>query len=399
MTNPGFGREVHRAQLAIATAAQPSSRLSDLVETFQRWLYLPDPGALLVVLAVAVANKMTGDPVWQLVVGPPGCGKTETLQPLARLPGVHPAATLTEASLLSGTPKRERSDQASGGLLRSIGDSGIILLKDFGSVLSMQHEPRAAVLAALREIFDGNWTRHLGTDGGRTLTWSGKCGLIAGCTPAIDSHHAVMASLGERFLLYRLPEAEADDLAAAALSHAGREREMRVELSNAALAWWNSVKLPTDQRPISAERDFLIALSTLVARCRSAVERDGRTREVEFIPDSEAPARLARTLAQLLRAMEVIGIEPSERRRLTRKVGLDCVPALRRRALEHLIEMGSQQATNQVATALDHPTQTIRRALEDLAAHRILTRYSKGAGRADYWELNPWTRERWELIR
>jgi hypothetical protein len=227
---------------------------------------------------------------------------------------MHPAATLTEASLLSGTPKKERDAAASGGLLRRIGPAGIILLKDFGSVLSMQHDSRAGVLAALREVFDGSWTRHVGTDGGRTLTWTGKCGLIGGCTPAIDSHHAVMASLGERFLLYRLPEVDADDLADAALGHVGSEQAMRSELNSAVTTWFNGLSLPTMPLPITPDdRAFLISLATLVVRSRSGVERDRYSREIELVPDAEAPGRLARTLAQLLAALNVIGVSNSRR--------------------------------------------------------------------------------------
>ena len=81
----------------------------------------------------------------------------------------------------------------------------MILCKDFASVLAMHRDTRGTVLAALREIYDGAWVRHVGVDGGRTLAWSGKVALIAGCTPTIDSHHAVMAAMGERFMLYRLP--------------------------------------------------------------------------------------------------------------------------------------------------------------------------------------------------
>jgi hypothetical protein len=375
-------------------------RLLNLIEVFQNWLYLPDPGALLVVLAAATANRMVGDPVWLLLVGAAGSGKTETIQPLKGLPQLHPAATLTEASLLSGTPKRDRSAGASGGLLKAIGSFGIILLKDFGSVLSMQHESRATVLAALREVFDGSWTRHIGTDGGRTLTWSGKAGLIAGCTPAIDSHHAVMASLGERFLLYRLPEANPDDLADAALAHVGREKEMRLELSNAARMWWDSVAIPTKPTPINeSDRLFLISLSTLVVRGRSSVERDRHSREIELVPDAEAPGRLTRTLAQLLAGMRLIGVSESERRKLIRKVGLDCLPALRRRALEHLAASSGTLSTTQVATALDHPNQTVRRALEDLAAHQVIGRHSQGSGKADLWQLSDWSRTRWDAIQ
>src|SRR3954453_9157449 len=126
--------------------------IAETVAVFKRWLHLPDPDIVLVVLAAVAANMMDGDPVWLLIVGQPGGGKTELLQAIAGLPGVKRAGVLTEASLLSGTPKKEKADGAKGGLLREIGRFGILSLKDFGSVLSMRQESRAALLAALREI-------------------------------------------------------------------------------------------------------------------------------------------------------------------------------------------------------------------------------------------------------
>ena len=66
-------------------------------------------------------------------------------------------STLTQASLLSGTPRRQQTPGAKGGLLRQFNSNnfGIIVLKDFGSILSMRTESKAEILAALREIYDG----------------------------------------------------------------------------------------------------------------------------------------------------------------------------------------------------------------------------------------------------
>jgi hypothetical protein len=158
--------------------AEPRT-VAEAIEVFQRWLYLPDPGALLAVLGAVAANRLDGDPIWLLLVGPPGGGKTEPLQAAVTLPDVHPVATLTEAALLSGTPKRDRAKGATGGVLRSIGEQGIILCKDFGSVLSMRRESRAEVLAALREVYDGSWTRPVGADGGRVLSGRARPGSSA----------------------------------------------------------------------------------------------------------------------------------------------------------------------------------------------------------------------------
>jgi hypothetical protein len=167
-------------------------------------LVLPDKTPIYAVLGAVAANYLPGDPVWLGVVAPPSSAKTEILNSILLLPDVVPIATLTVGALLSGTSKKARDKHAKGSLLRAVDKFGIAGLKDFGSILSLHTETRAEVLAALREIFDGAWTRHVGTDGGKTLHWSGKLGLVFGSTPAIDGYHAVIGSLGDRWLLSRM---------------------------------------------------------------------------------------------------------------------------------------------------------------------------------------------------
>ncbi len=369
--------------------------ISQVVTTFQRWLYMPDDHALLATLGAYAANRLEGDPVWLLLVGPPGGGKSELLQALGQLEGVHPAATLTEPALLSGTPKRDKDSDAKGGLLRSIGEFGVIVCKDFGSILNMHRDARSAVLAALREVYDGDWTRHVGTDGGRTLHWAGKVGLLAGCTPTIDRHHAVMGSMGERFVLLRLPCTDGDEQARRALAHAGHEMTMRAELSE-AVARLFADGLPASPRELdSDEQDRLVSLVTLIVRCRSAVERDSYTREVELIPDAEAPTRLIVVLQRLLAGLSAIGVGRAKAWDVACQVALDSIPAIRRAVLHELHAAEAELTTADVATAIGYPTQTTRRALEDLAAHRIVNRAPGGQGKADQWTLTSWARERY----
>jgi hypothetical protein len=367
--------------------------LPSIVETFRRWLHLPDPTPLYAVLGTVAANRLEGDAVWLLLVGPPGGGKSELLGALTALPDVHPAATLTEAALLSGAPKREHAADAKGGLLRAIGDFGIVVCKDFGSVLSMNRDARAAVLAALREVYDGSWTRHVGTDGGRTLSWSGKVGLIGGCTPTIDRHHAVMGAMGERFLLLRLPDVEPDAQAREALAHAGHERTMRSQLAQAVLGLLGGT-LPREPRARSDEEtERLVALSTLVVRARSAVERDGHTREIELVPGAEAPTRLAITLDRLLAGLDAIGLERERAWHVVARVALDSVPALRL-ALLRALEGRERADTNELAGAVRHPASTTRRALEDLVAHGLVEQHRAPKGEAHEWSVSAFARAR-----
>src|SRR5207249_3318592 len=143
------------------------------------------------------------------------------------------------------------------------------------SILSMNRDSRTAVLAALREVYDGAWTRHLGVDGGKTLHWRGKLGFIGACTSIIDNHHSVMAAMGERFIMYRLPVFNEDELAERALSHQGQEAKMRQELNSAVHDFFGNLQLSDHSRSAGAERGRLIALASLAVRCRSAVEREG----------------------------------------------------------------------------------------------------------------------------
>ena len=376
------------------TAAVKPQPLAAVLETFRRWLYLPDPGALYVTLASIAANRMPGDPVWLLLVAASSSGKTEILLSLNDLDEVTPAATLTEAALLSGVARKDVAQGASGGLLRKIGDFGILTLKDFGSVLSMPHAQRAQTLAALRECFDGSWDRPMGTDGGKVLAWRGKLGLVAGVTTVVDSHHAVMDSLGSRFAFYRVEVDERDSQTRRALIHRRGAKEMRNELRDAVSALFASITLPEKDALSDSDRERLVTVADLVTMARSPIERDRYSREIELVPDPEAPARFALILASLLEGLYAIGVEREHAWKLVTKVAFDSMPAQRREVIRLLAEVETT-TTKMAALGLGLPTTTARRVLEDLAAHRLVQREEGEDGRSDEWRLSAWTRDKY----
>jgi hypothetical protein len=149
---------------ALATVAgdRRGVRLAELDRAFGRWLGVDyDLDAIHATLAVAAVNRLDGDPAWLLIVGGPGNAKTETVSALSTS-GAHVVSTIaSEGALLSGTNMGERSSDATGGLLRVIGDSGVLVLKDFTSILSLPPSARPSVLAALREIYDGALDTHI----------------------------------------------------------------------------------------------------------------------------------------------------------------------------------------------------------------------------------------------
>jgi hypothetical protein len=242
-------------------------------------------------------------------------------------------------------------------------------------------------------VFDGSYTRYVGADGGKQLSWTGKLGLIAGATPVLDRHHGVLSVMGERFLLCRIPEA-LEEQAERALDHIGEsEAQMRREISDAVAGLFAAER--PEPRPITPEeKRELVRLSALAARGRSPVERDRVSREIELVPGAEGPARLAVTLERLVAGLDTLKCDRSLALRVVRRVALDCLPPLRRNLLAQLCEQSEPASTTELALAVDVPTVTTKRTLEDLAAYRLVTRISQGKGKADLWQANEWTRER-----
>jgi hypothetical protein len=196
--------------------------------------------------------------------------------------------------------------------------------------------------------------------------------------------------MGERFIIYRLPEVDPEQQALRAMAHEGKEAEMRAELSAAVRSLFAGLHLDPPAPLTDDERGRLAALAMLAVRCRSAVERDPYNREVQSIPQPEAPGRLALALAKLFRGLLAIGVDQKEAWRIVSKSALDCMPALRLAVLALLRGANGAMDTTEVATGVRHPTQTARRALEDLTAHGVVRRRSLGPGKADVWELTKW---------
>lgn len=371
--------------------------LQEIVDLFQRTMWLPDAGIVSVVLGTVAANRLPGDPAWLLVVGPPSSGKTEALGALYDLPECHPVSSITEAGLLSGSLSRD--EEATGGLLLQLGDRGLVLAPDFGTVLTEHAATRNRLFACLREVYDGRFVRRLGTAGGRTFAWTGHAGLIGACTEVIDTPSIDLGILGERFIYYRVPRSTPDDdfiACQVAAENAGSQPEIRGERAGAVAAFFESLVLPDTLPPLTgAEHDRLSTLATLGARLRSSVVRDGYSRTIETVPGQERPMRLFGQLRQLHAGMTIIGTPPEELWRLLAQVALGGTHPGRRSIVEYLLSRSGVHATSNVAGHCGLPNTTARRHLEDLVAHGVLERTCDDP---ELWEASEWLAGSWWAV-
>ena len=252
-------------------------------------------------------------------------------------------------------------------------------------MLSMHAETRAETLAALREVYDGAWTRHLGSAGGKTLAWKGKVAVIFAATEVIDSHHSVIGAMGDRFLLSRLKPVAGRKQFSRALKHVGGSiSQMRKELAGAVARLFAKRRTRSSPDRRRGDEEQSAKSCALAVRLRGAVARDTARREIEAIYGAEGTARIGLALERLLAGLETLGMDRKKALAVVEDVALDSVPPLRRRAYEYLRDHGGEVKTPNIATALGLPTNTVRRALEDLMAYHLVTRIS-GKGGAHSW--------------
>jgi hypothetical protein len=355
------------------------SLLGDVHDAYLQWLgddY--DLGALNVVLCAAAAEKLSGDPPWVLVVGGSGAAKTESVVPLAGA-GAHIISTINgEAALLSGTPAKSRAKNASGGLLRKIGGSGVLVIKDFTSILSMNRDTRALVLAALREIYDGHWSRNVGTDGGFTLTWRGRLVVIGAVTTAWDSAYQVVSTMGDRFVLVRLRTGDYRRAAGRqAMANVGGEVQMRAQLAEvtgkllAGAAEY--VRAEPEPGLTEAEMGSLLGMADLVTRARTPVERDYQGNPA-FAHALEMPTRFAKQLVQIARGGLLLGLDRGTAMRVAARCCHDTIPPLRRVILAD-IAANLDSFTPDVADRVQMPKTTVDRTLQELQLLGLLAVY------------------------
>jgi len=348
----------------------PSPRaLDDVLAAFDELLLMPDHGAILVALSGVVANYAHGDVVWPLLVGPPGCGKSEIVNSTTTAPGVWALSSLTPQTLLSGFERK--GEPAS--LLLQIGEFGILAFKDLTTVLTMAREARGQIMGQLREVADGKTEKSFGN--GLRLEWSGKLGLSAGVTPVIDEQHSFLAVMGERFLLYRMPEVPRRDIARRSLARRGHEPELRQRIRATVGDFLEPFQRCGRLELPNSFHEPLVELTDIITRARSGVARDGYSRELLYLPEPEAPTRLAKQLAQLGAAMLAMGVGEAETWRLLRKAGWDSVPAVRCAVLDMLARRDETPATVaelQEQTGL--PQKTVERVIEDLVSLRLARR-------------------------
>jgi energy-coupling factor transporter ATP-binding protein EcfA2 len=361
-------------------AKLPDSPISWLIKKFREHLHIPDPAPLHVFYGALAANLIEGDPVWLMLVGPPGCGKTELLNSILGLDGVSESAKISgTAAFLSGTARKDISKDATGGILRQVGSHGAVVMNDFTSVLTLRKDVLDDVLSVFRECYSGRFTRDIGSEGGKKLHWDGKVAFFAGVTGAIDAQHEANSSLGERWIYFRMPAGDGFERTKRAVKRGdsiwreGLRESVRAFLAGLDLEFG---KLESRRELTDKEIIKLYRMGKIAATCRSPVVRDRYTREIISARETESETRLVIALGQLLIGMEAIGVSEADRWKALGSVALDSMPKLRGITIDEIIadKSGLGVTYSHLAEAMGCSRTTAERTVEDLEVHKIVQR-------------------------
>lgn len=376
--------------------------LDELLAAFRAEIHLPSLVGPLAVLAAAAVNlRLPGQPIWLMLVGPPSGGKSRLIRSLEEVPRAHAESTFTRAALLTLGRDRQLGGvlarmggvtEDTGQALTVRGAQGLLLVDDFTAMLT-----GTDALDLVREVYDGKVRRALGAGGGISLRFEdGRVGLIGGVTEAVESHREELGAKGERFAYVALPPLQARDReiighrAARAAQDAGVQGRL-----NSAVAEFIADLPNLSQTPVTdAEYDRLVAAADLAAMARSTVQRDTYHRDVILVPAPEAPGRLAGVFAQLWRGLRLIGAEPADAGAVLRAATVGCLPSTRRAVLLGLLEASRALRPFDLARQLRIPDATLRRAIEDLAAHQVVDVEDDRHGQT-WWTASSWTQTRW----
>lgn len=325
-------------------------------------------GSMLdVTFASYVSINWHGEPLWILAIGPPSSGKTCSVMPIALADRITIVSTLTPASLITvyGGKDDDRS------LFARI-DKNLLIIKDFGTILSMGWEPANQVLSLLREAFDGFVSKEFSSI---RREYSLKFNCIAVSTQVADSHNLLGQQLGERFLKYR-PKA------------------VRISYPKVPLNEFLPVvvKKFIEELDIPDKPDFPVPIKKLfkaaeiAAQLRTVPIHDRRLHEIVEVPDFEQPHRLTSQLHKLWAGIYCVTGDKDYADAIALKAALDSIPPQRIKIFSMLFRRRKISTPEIIRSCGCGPTVT-RMILKDMEALGLLEHKSKGFPHTHVWNI------------
>lgn len=375
----------------ILPETDPVHSWDELIGIYRDELYLT-PGneaAIALCVAVTLSPFLPGEPIWLFLIGNPSSGKTTVIEAFGSSNMYcESQSQLHSKMLVSGWKSADGEDASFLPKLKL----RTLLIKDYTTVVSMDHRAQEELYGILRDAFDGTFKKQFGNREVRSFDKI-KFGMIAGVTKVI--HGDARSSLGERFLKVEyLEDDEFDEtkhILAAMNSYSRKEeRSSRLERSTLGFIDYLVTNLPDKDNLPTVPDEFkmrIVTLALLVSHLRAQVDRRGDD-SLLYRPGKEIASRISVQMTKIAQCLMLIfGIkEPDERLyMILRKLSLDsCVP-FNVEFAKMLYDNPQGISRADLVTELQLPQTNVHRICNDLLQLRIVqmrkARNGKATGR------------------
>lgn len=372
----------------------------ELLAIYDQAALLEDRNVVRLLAASVIANQMRGNPVWLMLVANSSGGKSmllSTITGLELIPGIphtFSISDLTENTFASGFKGVEKR---SASLLENMPFGGIMIFKDFTSMLTKRKESRDVVMSQLREIYDGKYDRRTGNN--KDTHWEGQVGALAAVTEAVHEYMPDMSAMGDRFIMYspKMPDRKkllrfTMNMRVSGISQAallGDARQAMHSYLNNAMEHIGNVELEIKDD----DREYLMEVCDFVTKARSGVIEDVRSGMVRFVPSAEMPTRIIDQLLSIGKALCIMRHIDGKPTALDKndmdilfKIAFDSIPIKRMWALRQIAGYLMGVTSAGIGQRIGYETEIVRSWLAQLAALGIV--HKAIGARQDLWTLN-----------
>ena len=360
---------------------------------FNKWLKMKNNDPLAVMFGTIFANRLSNtNPIWMFFVAPPAGMKTELVSKLTKSPRITTVNKLTPAGMISGFQFKSGEDPS----LLTEADGKTLVITDFTTIIDGNRLVRDEIFSILRDAYDGRVEKQYAKF---KKTIESNFGIIAATTPVIDAATSINASLGERFLKYRLDkdhtELDEDERMYRAMANVGEETKMGDELKDLCFRFLEK-PMPEKLPIVSPEHKLiLIKLAKFAARARAQVVED-QFGETQVMPFSEFGTRLVKQFMKIAMGISIYFDEPEtvKERTITivKEIALDTCPQITIEILKSIYCNNKEKgkcANLDIVNDVSVSGTTITRRTGRMVQLDIIQKVTQGFGSKMFWGINP----------
>ena len=381
-----------------------TTTFKDIQATYEKFLLLEDKDFIRLTYATIIGNQMPSQrPIWLMLVAPSSSGKTTALNAFnglklknkisgEEIEPTHNISDLTENSFASGMNRGDKQTS----LLHKIPYGGVMVFKDFTSMISKNEQARMTIMGQLREIYDGAYTKRTGN--GEDVMWNGKIGAIAGVTEAIFQHMESMSAMGDRFVLYQVQQPDRVQVTKYKINQINtgvteysimptlkKMTEEYLQRAFDAMSKSENIKLELNEKEV----DEIVAVADFCTMVRSGLNIDKYRNRITFVPTPEMPMRMFEQMYAIaisfmfMRKLDDPNCSneiPKEDFAVIYKIAFDSIPVVRRIALQYLTLYDGGVTTAALARKINYESEIVSGWLAQLNSLGVVKRIKHSSG-------------------